>query len=60
MGGHLNPLSFTEYTGRLISLHEGLCVECVTWWCVETTDTLGVGYVGATCDRVHERHAGEE
>lgn len=34
----------------------------MTWWCVETTDTLGVGCVGvgATCNRVHERHAGEE
>ena len=32
----------------------------MTWWCVETTDTLGVEYVGATCNRIHERHAGEE
>jgi len=31
----------TELPGpHLISLREGLCVGCVTWWCVEITDTV--------------------
>ena len=59
MGGHLIPQSCRVHRALHV-LPEGLCVGYVTWWCVETTDTVGVGYVGVTCNRVHERHAVKE
>jgi hypothetical protein len=50
IGGCLNPQSFVEYTRHLVPVPEGLYMGCVMM-CVETTHAVGVGYVGATCNR---------